>query len=171
MKRYLFGFLVIAISITFLNACNNDAEKTASAGFNLDSAKAAIAASNKVFGSCFASGDSAAFINCYTSDACINPPNMPRMCGAQAITAFFNGGRQMGIRNIALNTEEVFGGKDCVVETGTYEMFMENNVSGEEGKFIVVWKEENGNWKMFRDIWNSDPPAPQPHRGGPPPQN
>ena len=37
--------------------------------------------------------------------------------------------------------------------------------------YIVVWKEEKGNWKMYRDIWNSDPPAPQAHRGGPPPQN
>ena len=125
-------------------------------------AKAAIAASNKVFGACFATGDSTTFANCYTSDACINVTNMPRMCGTQAITAFFNGGHKMGITNIALTTEEVMGGKDAVVEVGKYEMFVGDKVSAEKGKFIVVWKEENGKWKMHRDIWNSDAPPPPP---------
>lgn len=22
------------------------------------------------------------------------------------------------------------------------------------GKYVVVWKKENGNWKMYLDIWN-----------------
>jgi ketosteroid isomerase-like protein len=147
-------------SILF-SSCNNDTAKTeATASFSLDSAKAAIAASNKVFSGCFATGDSVAFASCYTSDACLNVTNMPRMCGTQAITAFFNGGHKMGITNIGLTTEEVMGGKDAVVEVGKYEMFVGNKVSVEKGKYIVVWKEENGKWKMHRDIWNSDAPPP-----------
>lgn len=35
-------------------------------------------------------------------------------------------------------------GKDAVVETGKYEVFVGNNVPVEKGKYIVVWKEENG---------------------------
>ena len=162
MKRSFLGLLVIALSITLFSACNNEAAKTESTGFSLDSAKAAIVASNKVFGECWATGDSAKFALCYASDACINPSEMPRMCGTQAITAFFNGGYKMGIRNIAITTEEVMGGKDAVVEVGKYEMFLADNVSAEKGKFIVVWKEENGKWKMYRDIWNADAPPPPP---------
>ena len=41
-------------------------------------------------------------------------------------------------------------------------MFVGDKVSAEKGKFIVVWKEENGKWKMHRDIWNSDAPPPPP---------
>jgi len=26
----------------------------------------------------------------------------------------------------------------------------------EKGKFIVLWKEQNGVWKMHKDVWNSD---------------
>jgi ketosteroid isomerase-like protein len=158
----LLGIVIpMIIGTMFFSSCNNDAAKAeATASFNLDSVKTAIAASNKVFGACFATGDSTAFANCYTSDACINVTNMPRMCGTQAITAFFNGGRKMGITNIAITTEEVMGGKEGVAEVGKYEMFVGNNVSAEKGKFIVIWKEENGKWKMHRDIWNSDAPPP-----------
>lgn len=160
----LLGIVVpMVIGTMLFSSCANESAKTetAAASFNLDSAKTAIAASNKAFGAAFASGDSTAFANCYTSDACINVTGMPRMCGTQAITGFFNAGRKMGLNNVALTTEEVMGGKDAVVEVGKYEMFAGNNVSAEKGKYIVIWKEENGKWKMHRDIWNSDaPPAP-----------
>ena len=161
MKYYFLKLSGFALMVIIFSSCNNEAAKTeTAAGFSLDSVKAAIAASNKIFGGCFASGDSTAFANCYTSDACINVTNMPRMCGTQAITAFFNGGHKMGINNIVITTEEVMGGKDAVVETGKYEMFVDDKVSAEKGKFIVVWKEENGKWKMHRDIWNADAPPP-----------
>jgi ketosteroid isomerase-like protein len=162
MKHSFFKLLAVVLVTGLICSCNNEAAKTETAAFNLDSAKAAIAASNKVFGASFATGDSAAFVNLYTSDGCMYPPTMPKMCGPAAITAFFNEGHKGGIANIALTTEEVMGGKDAVVETGKYEVFIANNVSVEKGKFIVVWKEENGKWKMHRDIWNSDAPPPPP---------
>ncbi|MFM6925306.1 MAG: YybH family protein [Ferruginibacter sp.] len=160
MRHSFVKFLGIVVLAAAFCSCNNGTGKTEAAAFSLDSAKAAIAASNKVFGACFATGDSTTFANCYTSDACINVTGMPRMCGTQAITAFFNGGHKMGITNIVITTEEVMGGKEAVVETGKYEMFVGNNISAEKGKFIVIWKEENGKWKMYRDIWNSDAPPP-----------
>lgn len=160
MKHVSLNLLGIILLTVLFSACNNESAKPTADSFSLDSAKAAITASNKVFGASWASADSTAFAGCYTSDACINPPNLPRMCGTAGITAFFNGGVQMGIKNIILNTEEVFGGKDAVVETGTYEMLVADNVSVDKGKFMVMWKEENGKWKMHRDVWNSDAALP-----------
>jgi len=155
-------FLIATVISTLLFSCTNEAAKTETAtapAFSLDSAKAAIAASNAKYGACFSTGDSATFVTLYTSDACLSPTNMPKMCGPQAITAFFNGGYKMGIRNLKLVTTEVMGGKDAVVETGTYEVLGDKDTSFDKGKFIVVWKEENGKWKMHRDIWNTDLPA------------
>lgn len=169
MKRFFLKILWVVVPMVIgtilFSSCNHEGSKTTgvtteTTGFSLDSAKAAIAASNKVYGACFASGDSTAFANCYTSDACIMPTGMPKMCGTQAILGFFNGGRKMGITNISLTTDEVMGGKDAVVETGKYELIVGDKVSAEKGKYIIVWKEENGKWKMHRDIWNSDAPAP-----------
>jgi ketosteroid isomerase-like protein len=160
MKKIFFNVAAIAFT-AILFSCNNEGAKTetVAAAFNLDSAKAAIGASNASYGNCFASGDSVLFVSHYTSDACISPSNMPKMCGPQAINAFFSGGYKMGIRNIKLTTAEVMGGKDAVVETGAYEILGDKGVSFDKGKFIVVWKEENGKWKMHRDIWNTDMPA------------
>lgn len=160
MKQFLLCLIIFFSAITLLPSCNNETPVAGAAGFNLDSVKAAIAASNKVFGECWATGDSVRFAGCYSADACLNPPNLPRMCGSKAITAFFNGGYQMGVRNIRITTEEVTGGSEIVAETGTYEMLGDKNTSLEKGKFIVLWKMENGKWKMHRDVWNSDAAPP-----------
>jgi ketosteroid isomerase-like protein len=169
MKQSFLKFLGIACLVITFGSCTNEAAKTeAAAGFNIDSAKAAIAASNKVFGACFANSDSVAFANCYASDGCIYNANMPKVCGKAGIQSFLSMGYQSGIRNVVLTTDEVMGGKEAVVETGKYEVFVANNVSVEKGKFVVVWKEENGKWKMYRDIWNSDAPPPQGQTDGVP---
>ena len=161
MKRIFLPFATIVAVLLF--SCNSETAKTtesaAASSFSLDSAKAAIAASNASFGNCFANGDSATFIKLYSSDACINPSNMPKICGPQGITAFFNGGVKMGIHNIKLTSTEVMGGKEGVTETGVYEMMADKGVSLDKGKYMVLWKEENGKWKMHRDIWNTDMPA------------
>ncbi len=152
----------LAVSL-LLSSCNNDASKAdAGAAFNLDSVKAVIVANDKVYGECFATGDSTKFVNFYTSDACLNPPNMPRMCGPQAVTAFFNGGYKMGVRNLKLTVEEVMGSAAAVAEIGKYEMLGDKGVSMDKGKYIVVWKQENGKWKLHRDEWNSDIALPAP---------
>jgi len=162
MKHSFVRLLGVAVLAILFSSCNNEAAKTESAGFSLDSVKAAIAASNKVFGASFATGDSVAFANCYTSDGCIYNANMPKVCGTDGIRSFAGIGYNSGIRNVVLTTEEVMGGKEAVIETGKYEVFIANNVSVEKGKFVVAWKEENGKWKMHRDIWNSDAPPPPP---------
>ena len=105
MKHSFVKLLGLVVLTVLFSSCNNEAAKTETAGFSLDSARAAIAASNKVFGASFGTGDSAAFVNLYTDDGCMNPPNMPKMCGPAAITAFFNEGYKGGIRNITLTTE------------------------------------------------------------------
>ena len=160
MKRLLLSFSILVLLVTAFSACNNETEKTAAPAFNLDSAKAAIAASNKVYGECFSTGDSTKFVNCYTADGCIYPPNTPRMCGPQTITAFFNGAYKMGIRNLKLTTDEVVGNETYVSEVGKYELMGDKNMSMDKGKFIVIWKNDNGKWKMYRDVWNSDMPPP-----------
>jgi ketosteroid isomerase-like protein len=158
------SFLITTLAAVFsLYSCKEDAGKTTEAAqadsFSLDSVKAAIAASNATFGDGFATGDSVAFASHYTTDGCISPSNFPKMCGSAAIMAYFNGGYKMGIRGIKLSTEEVMGGKEGVIETGQYEIFADKNMSIDKGKFIVMWKQENGKWKMYRDVWNTDLPA------------
>ncbi len=160
------AILFIGVNAVF-SSCTDSPEKTGSNAvvmptFSLDSVKEAITANNKLYGESFATNDSAKFVNSYTSDACIYVSNMPKMCGPQPITAFFNGAYKMGIRNLILTTSEVTGGAEAVAETGSYELHADKGQVIDKGKYIVIWKEENGKWKMHRDIWNTDMPATAP---------
>lgn len=127
--------------------------------FNLDEIKQSIKENHIAYGENFAKGDALQFAKHYANDACIFPTNFPKMCGTDAINLFFDGAYKMGVRYIKLTANEVMGGPELVVETGNYELFVENNISIDKGKFVVIWKQENSEWKMYRDIWNSDIPA------------
>ena len=137
---------------TVLTSCTSAPEKTEKRAavpiFIIDSAKPFVEATNKMYGETFASGNSAKFVSCYTSDACIYVTNVPNMCRQQAITDFFNGAYAMGIRNLKLTTERITGSWEAFVETGSYELFVDKRMSIDKGKYIVIWKEENGQWKM-----------------------
>jgi ketosteroid isomerase-like protein len=159
MKKIV--FLSIAVLPLLFASCGEPAATVAPA-FSLDSVKAAIAASNKVYGESFAKNDSVAFVGCYTSDGILMAPGMPALSTSDGIKAFFTGGYAMGIRGIDLVTSEVNGNSEMVHETGTYNVKDGSGNSLEKGKFIVIWKNVDGVWKMHRDIYNSDAPPPPP---------
>src|SRR5687768_4893993 len=134
MKQLLF-FCVASVLVA---SCNDKKSAgTEQSSFNMDSVRAQISASNALYGDSFGKNDSASFINSYTSDACINPPGMPKMCGREAIATFFREGVKMGVKRIVLTTDELLGGKEGVIESGHYDLQGEGGVSLEKGKFIV----------------------------------
>lgn len=159
MKKII-SFLAAA-AIIGSYGCNQNCDNSKTA-FNMDSVKAAIAASNISYGEAHVKKDSIAFVSHYTKDAIIYPNNMPSITGAPGLTAFFNGGISFGVGNIVLTTDELFGGNESVAEIGKYEVKDTAGNNIENGKFIVIWKQEEGKWKMHRDIWNADAPPPPP---------
>lgn len=148
--------LILACLVVVLFAACKQGNPTS---FDLTTVKSAIAESNKAYGESFASADSAKFINSFTTDGCIMPANAPKLCGAEALGMFFKGAITMGVKNIVLTTEDVMGGPEFVIETGTYNLQGDANLSLDNGKFIVVWKIEEGKWKMFRDIFTTNLPV------------
>ncbi len=125
----------------------------APAPFNLEPVKAGIIASNQQFDQAFVKGDSAGTAVLYLADAKIFPPNM-HSCNRDEMSGMTTGIPKMGIKTMKLNTDEVTGGPDEVVETGNYEMDDSTKVV-DKGNYMVVWKKDGDKWKIFRDIWNS----------------
>jgi ketosteroid isomerase-like protein len=125
--------------------------------------RTALQKMNQSYGQAFAKGDSAAFVNCYTPDACIMPANSPEIYGTQGQYAFFKFVYQSGVRNIVFNTAGLFGlTAQFVTEQGNYEMFGENNASLGKGKYLILWKKTPQGWKMFRDMFSSNKPQARP---------
>ncbi len=159
MKKLCF---VLFSAFLFASCGESAGTKDAAPAFNLDSAKAGIEANNASFVDAMKKGDTAAMAALYTKDGCMMPSNMPKACGAEGLKALFGGMRQMGIENLKLQVTEIIGSSELVSEEGTYELLTNEGASMEKGKYIVTWKMEDGVWKKYRDIFNSDAPPPPP---------
>ena len=119
-----------------------------------------ISATNNAFMEAFGKGDAAALANLYTKAGSLLPPNSEVIEGVEAIRGFWKAAMDMGIKGAKLETVdlEVYQGAAC--EVGNYTLTGAKGEVMDRGKYIVVWKDEGGKWKLHRDIWNSSLPAP-----------
>lgn len=120
----------------------------------------AIASANERFMAAFNQGDAAGVAALYTEDGQLLPPNSHSMRGRQAIQTFWQGAMDMGIKSATMETVEVEGHGDTAIEVSTYTLQGEGGQMLDKGKYIVIWKREDGQWRLHRDIFNSSQPAP-----------
>lgn len=118
-----------------------------------------IAASNAAFMNTFAAGDGPGVANLYTSAGQCLPPNGDVVSGTDAIGQFWQSLMDMGIATAELETVELEEHGDTAIEVGRYTLSAADGSTLDQGKFIVVWKMDDGTWKLHRDIWNSSQPA------------
>jgi ketosteroid isomerase-like protein len=115
---------------------------------------------NKSYGKRFSSNDANYFKEHYCKDAKIFPANMPAVDGLESIrTFYFDDGRNAAMGNIIVTATSVFGNDEMVVEEGLYDFPDGKGGTFDTGKFIVLWKKEDGKWKMYREIWNTNLPS------------
>ncbi len=126
----------------------------------LTEVREAIVAANENFVAAFNKGDSAGLAALYTENGQILPPNSGFVKGKQAIQTFWQALFDMGIKAAKLEIVEVEGYSDTVIEVSKYTLQGEEGQVLDQGKYIVIWKQENGQWKLHRDIFNSSMPAP-----------
>jgi uncharacterized protein (TIGR02246 family) len=120
----------------------------------------AIADANKDFMVNFNRGDAAGMADLYTDDGQVLPPNSDFVIGKEAIQAFWQALMDMGIKEAKLDIVEVEEQDDLAVEVSKYTLQGEEGQVLDQGKYIVIWKREDGQWKLHRDIFNSSLPAP-----------
>ncbi len=165
MKKSTKFLTLIAVTLLFVSSnisCYKKAKETtetvAEYTFNLITAKAEIEAANKEFMAFFAAGDSVGLANLYTLDAKFMNTGAPAITGRKNIQSGFSGIIKSGISRADLRTIEVWGTEDLITEEGELSLFVEET-EVYQGKYIVVWKKDDGKWKLFRDIFNSNLPA------------
>jgi ketosteroid isomerase-like protein len=153
------------IAFLMLNGCNNaESTKTTAAtestpAFDLTNAKKEIEGANQNFMDMLAKGDSVGLANGYTTDGELMFDGAPSIVGRPAIQSAFSGIINSGITKADMKTKNVYGNEDMVAEEGVVNLYVKDQNVAEE-KYIVLWKKEDGKWKMFRDISNSNLPAP-----------
>jgi len=100
-------------------------------------------------------GDSATMASEYADDAMVFPPNS-EVVKKEGIESFWGGLLRMGVKDFRLTIDDVTGNADMLAETGRYEVLGVGNKSLDKGKDVVTWRNYNGNWRIFRDIWNTN---------------
>jgi ketosteroid isomerase-like protein len=132
----------------------------------------AVEAANERFIRSFARGDAAALAAAYTDDAQVYaaalaaaytddaqvfPPNQEIVKGRTAVEAFWREAIRSGAKGLTLDTGEVSSSGNWAFESGRYTMSDASGKVIERGKYVVVWKNDRGTWKLHRDIWNTNP--------------
>ena len=119
-----------------------------------------IQAANDKFMAAFKRGDAAGLADLYTKDGQVLPPNADFVSGQQAIQGFWQAVFDMGIKAAEMEIIEADKHGDSVVEVSKFKLLSAEGQVLDEGKYIVIWKEDDGKWKLHRDIFNSSrPPA------------
>lgn len=114
----------------------------------------AIEAANRHFAEAFSSGNIAEAVErAYTRDARLLPPGGDEIQGRAAIAAFWPAAAaQLGVTRLQLETRELrpMGDGICEIGRGTITA-----AAGEQiVKYVVVWTQEDGAWRIDVDIWN-----------------
>ena len=156
-----FVVTTVLASTLFLSCKNAESEAPTKSSFDLATAKTEIEAANKMTMDAFAKGDSVAVASMYADDAKLMFTGMPAVVGKAGIQSVFGGYIKGGVNKIELKTNEVWGTEDLLAEEGAVTIYVGEQKVGQE-KFIVLWKKIGGQWKIIRDISNSDMPAPPP---------
>ncbi len=151
----------LLIGFTILSSCNSagDSKTDSKPKFDLTIAKQEIEEANRIFMDLVAKGDSVGLANSYTNDAKFMNAGAPAFVGRANIQKAMAGIINSGVTKVDLRLKEVFGTEDLIAEEGELTIYVKDAAVAEE-KYIVLWKKEDGKWKLFRDIFNSNLPAP-----------
>lgn len=116
--------------------------------------RAQIEKMDRAWQTAYNAGDAAAVAALYTEDGKVMAPGNATVSGRTAIQAFFAKDLTGGAKN-ALTLEEVFGGGDFAIEVGSFVATGADGAHLDHGMFTTVYKKVGGEWKIYRDTWNS----------------
>lgn len=164
MKKLQLFALTTFLGCALLAGCSSGSSKSTGSdsqmAFDSVAAKKDVDAGNALVIESVARGDSAAAASCYTADAKFMGAHMPAVSGRKNIQAVFSGLIKAGITKLTITTTGLWGGDGILAEEGTFKLAMKDGRPVDNGKYVVLWKMEDGKWKIFRDCSNSDQPLP-----------
>jgi hypothetical protein len=63
-----------------------------------------------------------------------------------------------GIKEFTEETTAFYGTEDYVIDEGNYYLVFGKDGVVDKGKYINIWKKEDGDWKILSNIWNTNLP-------------
>ncbi len=119
----------------------------------------AIMAANGRFMDAFGRGDTEGLASLYTDEGQVLSTGNDFITGKAGIQGFWQALVEMGIKSAKLETLELNEYTDTAVEVVRCTLGGEDGQVLDQGKYIVIWRREDGQWKLHRDIFNTSMPA------------
>lgn len=164
MHQPVYTILALATAITFISCNAGEPESTntpaaETASFDMNRAKNLVDSANKKFSEQIAASDSNGLASHYWPDAEFMLDYSEPIKGKDIVNAWGQAIR-MGIKEMSLSTTNITGDNSYIIETGNYQMKDAKQALVDKGKYVVVWENRNGEWKIFRDIGSTSMAAP-----------
>jgi ketosteroid isomerase-like protein len=163
MKKIFIPRILSLFSLITIVSCNDAVKPTItiekeSNAFNIDIARKEIDKANLEFVDHFNKSDSIGLANMFTTDGKSMEPNEPAFIGRKAIQNHYSLVMNAGANKLGLVTTGLWGDSKMLAEEGEFTFIDKSGKQLDKGKYIVLWKIEDGKWKLFRDCYNSDLP-------------
>ncbi len=92
----------------------------------------------------------------YTDNSVFMPPNKPLLRGRGPLKSFYDELLNGGATDLKMTPDDVAGHGPIGYESGTYSMM--NGTTHDRGKFLFIFRNFGGNWKIEYTSWSSDLP-------------
>ncbi len=142
-------FYSLAALMMICNACGQQADQK-SPSSELTALRAEIEARDVLFSEYFANKDSVGLAEFYTEDG-----SLGSIAGRDNLISAWNGMIQRasdsGTPKVKFITNGISTDGELVAELGAYEYMDDSGEVKTRGKYLVIWKKEDGEWKIYRD--------------------
>lgn len=81
---------------------------------------------------------------------------IPSTVGRANITRVFGSMIRDSITGSSFKTTKLWGNDQLLVEDGTGTWSHANGTVVGTGRYLLIWKKDNGKWKILRDTWFPD---------------
>ncbi len=100
-------------------------------------------------------------VSFYADDAVAMNPGVPATRGKQAIHALWTDEFKDPATKVSWRAEAVAASGDLGYSRGAYDAVYtaDGKPVRERGKYLAVWRKQNGTWKVVADMYNPDGPA------------
>lgn len=164
MKNFPTTLLLTVIFGLGLYSCDNknnskvEMNEKKTVEFDINAAKSKIQEKTNQFTEAHITKDTAYLNNSFTDDARVFPPNSEIVTGKNAISQLNTDWVNYGIYEFKEVSTSIYGNEEYLIDEGNYHLrYGDDNVI-DKGKYINIWKNVNGEWKIYSNIWNTNLP-------------
>ncbi len=103
----------------------------------------------------FSNSDATAVGSHYTDDAISLAPGRNPIVGKDEIIKYWQEAMESGVGALNIQSSEVQQSGSLAVEIGQTDLIGDDNEVIDKFNYMVIWKQQNGQWLIYREIWNS----------------